>query len=55
MNPGLNFKAILLNDHVRGKSSEAREGLAEFCVLLFDVTLGGKQQWASLERYLGLR
>lgn len=54
MNPGLNFKAILLNDHVRGKSSEDREGLAEFC-LLFDVTLGGKQQWPSLERYLGLR
>ena len=44
MNTVLNFKAILLNDRVRGKSSEDREGLAEFCVLLFDVTLGGKQQ-----------
>lgn len=44
MNPVVNFKAILLNDRIRGKSSEDREGLAEFCVLLFDVTLGGKQQ-----------
>lgn len=44
MNPVVNFKAILLNDRIRGKSSEDQEGLAEFCVLLFDVTLGGKQQ-----------